>query len=117
MSTPDQQAPTREPSAGTMPTLFELDPLPPASEPEPLSAGRRLTIRNSDSLARGIHPATGQHLARNGEVCATCTHHQHLGWHNRAFHKCAKHRLGRSHSAASDIRIGWPACTLWEAAP
>lgn len=95
--------------------LFNLDPLPPAPEPEPLSAGRRLTIRNSDSLARGIHPATGQRLAVNGETCKTCTHHLHLDWHNRSFHKCAKHRLGLTHSSASDIRTSWSACALWEA--
>ena len=100
--------------------LFEIDPLPPAPEPEPLSAGRRLTIRNNDSLARGIHPATGQHLARNGEVCATCTHHEvvsHYSSRQTYWHKCAKHRLGVSASSASDIRVSWPACELWQPEP
>ena len=26
------------------------------------------------------------------------------------------HRLGESHSSASDIRASWPACVLWERA-
>ncbi len=100
-------------------SLFEppdplVDPLAPKGDIVP-SAGRRLTIRNANSFARGIHPATGQRLAGNGETCATCTHHLHLDWHNRSFHKCAKHRLGLTHSSASDIRTGWAACALWEA--
>lgn len=118
MTTPGQQAPTREPSAGTMRTLFELDPIrvpPPGTELVP-SAGRRLTLRNNESLARGVHPATRKPVAANGETCGTCAHHRHYDWHNRSYHKCAKHRLGESHSAASDIRVSWPACALWEAA-
>lgn len=95
-------------------SLFNVDPIPTPG-PEPLSAGRRLTIRNNDSLARGLHPATGQRLAGNGETCGTCAHHNHYDYHNRAYNKCAKHRLGESHSAASDIRVSWPACALWEA--
>lgn len=70
MTTPGQQAPTREPSAGTMHTLFELDPIrvpPPGTELVP-SAGRRLTLRNNESLARGVHPATRKPVAANGET-------------------------------------------------
>ncbi len=98
-------------------TLFDVDPLPSPEPAEKLSAGRRLTIRNADSFARGIHPATGQRLAGNGEACATCTHHVVNDWHARTFHKCAKHRLGMSGSSASDIRVTWPACALWESEP
>jgi len=31
-----------------------------------------------------------------------------------AHHKCDQHRLGESHSAASDVRVGWPACVRFE---
>lgn len=97
-------------------TLFDPGPgIEPAAEP--LSATQRLTVRNRAQLDRGIHPATGYRLAGNGQTCATCAHHVVVRWHNRIWHKCARHRLGESHSAASDIRTMWPACTLWEARP
>jgi hypothetical protein len=32
---------------------------------------------------------------------------------NREFHKCELHTLGLSGSEASDIRVSWPACTLY----
>lgn len=99
-------------------SLFDVDPftLPDAPTPgERVSADRRLTIVNNGLLAARIHPATRVPLADNGETCGTCAHHQHLGHHDRSWHKCDVHRLGMSHSAASDVRVGWPACTKWEA--
>jgi len=80
-----------------------------------LSAGRRLTIANQTLLDSGTHPATRRKLMVDGDhTCGDCIHHHHYGWHNRSFHKCDLHRLGESHSAASDIRVSWPACVLWE---
>lgn len=94
-------------------TLFDLP------EPEPvqrLSADRRRTLVNQGLLDRGIHPATLAPVAFSDERCGTCAHHiahrNHRG--NGWWHKCELHRLGKSASAASDIRISWPACTRWE---
>ena len=96
--------------------LFDVEPFggPVVEEPERLSAGQRLTIRNNQTLARGIHPATLRPLAGNGETCATCTRHTAIEIRpGRVFHKCELHRLGMRHSAASDIRVSWPACMEW----
>ena len=61
----------------------------------------------------GIHPATRLGLAGNGECCGTCVSHILIQPHNRTFHKCERHVLGISASAASDIRVSWPACMAW----
>lgn len=97
----------------------------PAPTPEPLSADRRRTIANQRLLDAGIHPATHRPLLPwppdepefdvDRPTCAMCIHfRRYSGGHARAYNKCAKHRLGESHSAASDIRISWPACALFE---
>jgi len=92
--------------------LFDPGPveLAPADDPA-LSAGQRLTLRNAAELAAGRHPATGLPLADGTETCGGCAHHEHVHHHDRHWHKCTQHRLGMSHSAASDIRVSWPACT------
>ena len=96
-------------------SLFELPPLPDPGPVERLSAGRRLTIRNNGLLAAGIHPATRVPLAGTDETCGSCVHHHAYDYHNGRFHKCDLHGLGESHSAASDVRVSWPAGTRWEA--
>ena len=93
-------------------TLFDLPDLP-VQPPEPKeSAGRRLTRRNNDLIAQGIHPATHHPIVAELGTCGTCTHAHQYQHHNRTYWKCALHRLGQSHSAASDIRSGWAACSL-----
>lgn len=99
-------------------TLF--DPGPGVAQPEPgekLSADARRTLANNTALAAGRHPATRRKLLplAQGKTCGGCVHHHAYGWHNKTFHKCDLHRLGESHSAASDVRVGWPACELWDA--
>jgi hypothetical protein len=95
---------------------LHLFPLPApqvaAAAPE-LSADRRRTLVNRALLDQGRHPATGLRLldAGWGYRCRDCAHAVRIDWHNRSFWKCLRHRLGLSHSAASDIRAGWPACT------
>jgi hypothetical protein len=97
--------------------LFDLPPLTPgylSTKPaEKESATVRLTRRNNDLLAHGLHPATGAALLDPewGYHCGDCAHARHVTNGNRAWWKCELHRLGVSHSAASDIRVGWPACT------
>lgn len=85
----------------------------PAPLPPGLSATRRLTARNEALLARGYHPATGRPLLDNDSLCCgNCAHHHAYRHNTRIYHKCDQHRLGESNSAASDVRTGWPACTL-----
>ena len=93
--------------------LFDLPPMPEA-KPE-MSATQRLTVRNQRSLAAGIHPATRAPLRPEGGKCGDCIHHRAYGHNLRTYHKCELHRLGTSSSASSDIRVGWPACVLFEA--
>lgn len=94
-------------------TLFDLEPLP-IEEPG-LSAGQRLTLRNRAQLDAGRHPATRGELRPELGTCGGCCHHLALQRNVRTYHKCDCHRLGVSHGAASDIRISWPACELFEA--
>ena len=91
-----------------------FDPGPPAETPVPevMSATQRLTRRNQKLLEGGIHPATRRPVLTTGDRCGDCVHHVVVR-HDRAWHKCEKHQLGISHSEASDIRVGWPACTLY----
>lgn len=100
--------------------LFDPGPATIAEEPEQLSADARRTLRNRRLIASGIHPATHRRIlleAPNNPTCGDCAHHRayrnHRGDGN--WHKCARHHLGESHSAASDIRVSWPACELFEA--
>lgn len=77
------------------------------------TADRRRTATNNLLIERGIHPATHRALLA-GHRCGTCSHHQTAGNGSKTFHKCELHRLGTSHSAASDIRVSWPACDLYQ---
>lgn len=97
----------------TEPALFDL-PAAPGVTPG-MSADRRRTIRNREALAAGIHPATRSPLRTEGGFCAGCLHHFVVDRGHRRWHKCELHRLGPSASAASDIRLSWPACTRFEA--
>lgn len=99
--------------------LFDPGPGAPADTTEPLSADRRRTNANRAALDAGIHPATRRPLlpvepAAGRPNCGDCAHAHRYSWHDRSYWKCDQHRLGQSHSAASDIRKGWPACALFE---
>lgn len=100
-------------------SLFDTEALfGPAPEPPPkLSADQKLTKRNADLLAKGKHPATLLPLLGGDATCGGCVHHEALPYHSRTYHKCELHRLGISHSTASDVRVSWPACVRFEAAP
>lgn len=92
-----------------MSTLFDDGPATPT---ENLSQGRRRTIRQHALLDIGVHPATGAPLARNGETCGTCLWswiHRH---NSRNYWKCAE--VPATRGAATDIRLSWPACTMWQ---
>jgi hypothetical protein len=96
-----------------MSQLFEYLVGPPKPK---LSATSRLTQANNNKLASGVHPATGLRL-KGSECCGDCSHHHRYEYHNGSYHKCDLHRLGQSHSAASDIRVSWPACTAFGVEP
>ncbi len=100
-------------------TLFDPGPatVTTVKERPGLSADARRTIRNRELIAAGVHPATRQPILVTGLTCATCGHHRavtHYTSREKTWHKCALHRLGVSHSAASDIRTSWPACVLYQ---
>lgn len=85
-----------------------------------LSPGAKRNAKNRALLAVGIHPATRRPLYQGTgvEQCGNCVHHHAYANYRpgKTFHKCDRHRLGESHSEASDIRVGWPGCELWEEA-
>lgn len=79
-----------------------------------LSADQRRTIKRRRLLELGINPATRRPFrVPLGETCGSCAHHRAARAGNSRFHKCD---LNRSSSAATDIRVSWPACDLWKPA-
>ena len=94
-------------------TLFDLEPIT-TTPVVLLSAGQRLTLRNHQSIANGIHPATRQPLREGNEHCKTCAFLFPHGDSRRRFWKCRKHVRGFTFGAASDVRVNWPACALYE---
>lgn len=98
------------------PALFEgFDP--PATEPtEPLSPGQRLTRRQHDAVAAGIHPLTKTKARPDLGTCGDCA----LRSTAYGFPKCTlgAHLATRpfragpymTRGAATDCRAWWPAC-------
>lgn len=87
-----------------------FDPGPAVVVPAAGEDARR-TQRRDALLAVGVHPTTGARLAGNGETCGSCAH---LGAneHNcRTYWKCTKVYV--TSGPATDVRLSWPACTLW----
>lgn len=48
-------------------------------------------------------------------ACGTCQHLHRSPYHNKTYLKCELHRENWTHSGATDIRYGWPACEHWQA--
>lgn len=80
-----------------------------------LSYGQRLTIRARLAIAEGRHPANGLPIDTEHR-CGDCAHFSRYGYRRRTYMKCEFHRLGESHSEASDMRANWPACPHFKAA-
>jgi len=80
----------------------------------PVDDRRMSARRRRIMLEAGLNSATARPLlpAVFGRTCGDCVHAEHVQHGARAYWKCTgpASRLGASHSAASDIRIGWPAC-------
>jgi hypothetical protein len=106
--------------------LFDL-PAGSVPTPEPnLSADRRRTQLQAERIAAGYHPLAGRiggylrlhpdaprdHVAP-GPRCGTCWYRAPVSAvHGREWAKCtARDGTRTSHSAATDIRAWWPACT------
>lgn len=89
-------------------SLFDPGPALPA--PEPMSAGRRRTVRQRLLLAQGINPGSRRPFAGNGETCGTCANLKAEG-HNRTYYKCGL--FLSTAGPGTDIRLSWPACKLW----
>lgn len=101
--------------------LFPDVPRTPEPEPEPqLSPDRRRTIRRRQLLEQGVHPTTRRPLLRltlpdNPATCATCDHV--TSWRlARTYWKCQRAPGGLTGGPATDVRLSWPACDLWEPA-
>jgi hypothetical protein len=118
--------------------LFDVTPAPRPDPGPPVSATVRRTRRQAAMLTRGVHPLApplGYPLRLHAEAaptdgrgapgrrCGNCRFREVLGHHDRSYAKClapgllsaeAYKRLGPprvSHSAATDVRAWWPACT------
>lgn len=97
-------------------SLFDPTPFAVVDTPvEVLSADQRRTQRARVAIANGRHPANGLPIDTDHR-CADCDHLKRYRHSSRNYLKCAYHRLGESHSAASDMRASWPACPHFEAA-
>lgn len=104
-----------------MSALFAEAECGPRTEPveaEPLSYTRRLTLRKQRQLDAGFHPVTRRPLlpVEEGKTCGGCAHHHREESRSgrQAWHKCD---LNATSGAATDLRVRWPACTAFVAAP
>lgn len=76
------------------------------------------TRRAQERIVLGVHPLAGRKLADNGETCGSCGLAVRLDYHSRAYWKCeAENHRYVTHSEATDIRLYWPACRLWQPSP
>ena len=92
--------------------LFDVGEPTPAEEPSTLRASPdvRRRLRNEAELARGRHPVSGKPLRPEGGTCNTCTHHVESRY-AKTYHKCDLNMTG---GPGTDIRVSWPACTLYQ---
>jgi hypothetical protein len=114
------------------PSLFpDLVPTDPcrADAAGPLSAGRRLTIRQRADVDAGRHPLTRGRLSDDPDArCGNCRYRRVLPYHRRSYPKClwgptdvdaAEYEHDQrppyvTHGAATDARAWWPGCTHHE---
>lgn len=112
--------------------LFHVDEPTRAAPTADLSADRRRTLRQLDTLTRGLHPlglalTVGRYLALHveaapyndrsapGRRCGNCRFRRTLPHHNIAYPKCAFGSTDAgapraSHGSGTDVRAWWPAC-------
>lgn len=132
-------APMPEPEAAPDAAEALFDDAPYRMEPTALDAlaelspDRRRTIRQADAITRGVHPLglvfprvrmhpdADRAVARSDArglplTCGTCVFRKLLHSGDRAYPKCTRKPAFQTHSAATDIRAWWPACTAYEGA-
>lgn len=94
---------------------------PPPSEPQPeLSAGRRLTLRQAEMVAAGIHPLTRGKLHplasthRDADspksdpfTCGSCWFREVIQYHNRSYAKCVLPGPVRVYRKGEDGKFHW----------
>lgn len=113
---------------------------PAEALPEPkVSAGRRLTMRQAETIAAGRHPLTGGPLhdlaSRHRDAaapkadpftCGSCWFRTVVRYHGKTYPKClfdpkrgpddTLDEYARvSHCTATDVRAWWPACPDYSA--
>jgi hypothetical protein len=106
--------------------LFEgYEPVEPVEPVENLSAGQRLTLRQTQDISLGRHPLTGGVLhpqasrRRDSDspkddpfTCGSCYFREARRYHGKSYPKCIAYAPSRiTHGPASDVRAWWPACT------
>ena len=89
--------------------VFGVDPPPPATG----HGDGRYQQRHKAALAAGVHPLTKYPLRTDGTRCGTCAFVRVQGMTNGTYYKCAKAAYSRG--PATDLRLRWPACVLYEA--
>lgn len=94
--------------------LFDAGPLTVYETSVALSAGQRRTVKARATIEAGKHPANGLPIDTT-HTCGDCVNLNRYHYRSRTYLKCEFHRLGESHSEASDMRASWPACPHWEA--
>lgn len=123
-------------SATDVPLFEGYEPPPIVEEPPGLSAGQRLTQRQQQNVANGVHPLTRGKLhplasrARDASApkddpftCGSCYFRHVEKYHDRSYPKCflpdplaGADGLARpvyprvTNGPASDVRAWWPAC-------
>lgn len=73
---------------------------------------QQLQQRREALFEAGIHPATGAPLRGEG-TCGQCVFLTYHG-HKKRYYKCANPAAEVTHGPKTDIRLKWPACTLFE---
>lgn len=100
--------------------LFDLPDLRvDEPDPPPASYGRRVTARNNRLISVGINPGSGRRLlveiAPSTTLrCKDCEHAVPTGRNIKTYWKCAKNPRGMTRGLATDVRLKWPACQLFE---
>lgn len=97
-------------------TLFQDEPPEHLTRPREESVGVRRTKIAKEKIARGVHPANDTPTQPDRGTCGDCAHLiRRSAGNKRNLLKCPYHRLGDSASEASDVRAGWPACSVFKA--
>ena len=92
----------------------DVGPHRPNRDADGLSTQQRRTIRQRNELEAGRHPLSGLDLLDSdwGYTCGDCAHAFRYRPGNRTVWKCRPvFELARGSSEATDLRVGWPACT------